>query len=97
VPVIVITPANSTIKRGEGQTFTARVDGANNPRQEVTWKLDGVGSNPSATAITTNGMVLISGGTVSATSADSLAVNNNSTGTVTIGPGAKITGNKNGF
>jgi hypothetical protein len=57
---VTVTPANPQIKRGEGVTFAARVQGTGNPSQEVTWKLDGVGGTPSATAITANGMLIVS-------------------------------------
>jgi len=60
VTVITVNPVNPQIKRGEGVTFTARVQGTGNPGQEVTWKLDGVGGNPSATIITANGMLIVS-------------------------------------
>jgi hypothetical protein len=60
VTVVTVNPVNPQIKRGEGVTFTARVQGTGNPGQEVTWKLDGVGGNPSATTITANGMLIVS-------------------------------------
>jgi len=57
---VSVSPANPTIKRGEGATFTARVQGTGDPSQNVTWKLDGVGGIPSATTITANGMLIVS-------------------------------------
>jgi len=60
VTSVSISPVNPQIKRGEGVTFTARVQGTGSPGQEVTWKLDGVGGAPSATTITANGMLIVS-------------------------------------
>jgi hypothetical protein len=60
VTSITISPVNPQIKRGEGATFTARIQGTGNPGQDVTWKLDGVGGSTSATVITSNGMIIIS-------------------------------------
>ncbi len=60
VTAVAISPVNPQIKRGDGVTFTARVQGTGGPSQEVTWKLDGVGGTPSATTITSNGMLVVS-------------------------------------
>jgi len=60
VTAVAISPVNPQIKRGDGVTFTARVQGTGGPSQEVTWKLDGVGGAPSATTITSNGMLVVS-------------------------------------
>ena len=59
VTLVTVTPANPQIKRGEGQTFTARIEGTGNPGQEVTWKVDGVGGT-ATTTITTNGVLVVS-------------------------------------
>jgi hypothetical protein len=58
VTSVSVAPANPQIKRGEGATFTARVQGTGNPGQEVTWKLDGIGGT-TVTTITSNGMVIV--------------------------------------
>jgi len=57
---VTITPANPQIKRGEGATFAARVQGTGDPGQNVTWKIDGIGGATSATTITANGMLIVS-------------------------------------
>jgi len=59
VTSVIVSPANPQIKRGEGATFTARVQGTGNPGQEVTWKLDGIGGSTTVTTITSNGMVIV--------------------------------------
>jgi hypothetical protein len=59
VTSVSVAPANPQIKRGEGVTFTARVQGTGNPGQEVTWKLDGIGGSTVVTTITSNGMVIV--------------------------------------
>jgi hypothetical protein len=59
VTAVTVTPVNPQIKRGEGQTFTARIEGTGNPSQEVTWKVDGVGG-VATTTITTNGVLIVS-------------------------------------
>jgi hypothetical protein len=59
VTSVTVAPANPQIKRGEGATFTARVQGTGNPGQEVTWKLDGIGGSTTVTTITSNGMVIV--------------------------------------
>jgi hypothetical protein len=56
---VTVSPASANIRRGDGQTFTARVQGTGNPGQEVTWKVDGVGG-VATTVITNNGMLVIS-------------------------------------
>jgi len=60
VTAVTVSPVNPQIKRGDGVTFTARVQGTGSPGQEVTWKLDGVGGTPSATTITSTGMLVVS-------------------------------------
>jgi len=59
VTSVTVAPASLQIKRGEGQAFTARIEGTGNPSQEVTWKVDGVGGT-ATTTITTNGVLIIS-------------------------------------
>jgi hypothetical protein len=56
---ITVTPANPQIKRGEGLSFTARVEGTGNPGQGVTWKVDGV-SGVAVSLITSNGVLTVS-------------------------------------
>jgi hypothetical protein len=58
VTLVTVTPANVQIKRGEGQAFTARVEGTGDPGQEVTWKVEGVGG-AATTTITTNGVLKV--------------------------------------
>jgi len=60
VTSVTVSPVNPQIKRGDGVTFTVRVQGTGNPSQNVTWKLDGVGGTTSATTITSNGMLIVS-------------------------------------
>jgi len=59
VTAVTVIPTNPQIKRGEGQTFTARIEGTGNPSQEATWKVDGIGG-AATTTITTNGVLIIS-------------------------------------
>jgi hypothetical protein len=56
---VTVSPASANIRRGDGQTFTARVQGTGNPGQEVTWAVAGVGG-VATTVITNNGMLVIS-------------------------------------
>ena len=93
---VSVSPANPTIKRGEGATFTARVQGTGDPGQNVTWKLDGVGGVPSATTITANGMLIVSpaetlsGLIVTATSVDDPAKFGTSMVTIPAVPAAVV-------
>ena len=59
ITAVIVTPANPQVKRGESPTFTARIEGTGNPRQEVTWKVDGLGGTAVST-ITTNGILAVS-------------------------------------
>jgi len=59
VTSVTVTPVNPLIKRGEGQTFAAKVEGTGDPGQGVTWKVDGVGGT-ATTTITTNGVLIVS-------------------------------------
>ena len=59
VTSVTVSPANPQIKRGEGATFTARIQGTGNPGQDVKWKLDGIGGSTTVTTITSNGMVIV--------------------------------------
>jgi hypothetical protein len=56
---VTISPASVTVKRGEGQSFTAAVQGTGDPRRDVTWKVEGVGG-VAVSAITTNGVLTVS-------------------------------------
>jgi hypothetical protein len=96
VTLVSVSPVNPTIRRGDGQTFTARVQGTGNPGQEVTWKLDGVGGTPSATTITSNGMLIVSpaetlsGLIVTATSVDDPTKSGTSMITIPATPAAVV-------
>jgi len=59
VTAVTIIPANPQMKRGEGQTFTARIEGTGNPGQGVMWKVDGIGGTAAST-ISSNGVLLVS-------------------------------------
>jgi len=59
VTSVTVNPVNPQIKRGEGQTFSARIEGTGNPSQDVTWKVDGVGG-AATTTITSNGVLIVS-------------------------------------
>jgi hypothetical protein len=59
VTAVTVAPTNPQIKRGEGQAFTARVEGTGDPGQEVTWKVEGVGGT-AVTTITANGVLIVS-------------------------------------
>ncbi|MCL2294671.1 MAG: SUMF1/EgtB/PvdO family nonheme iron enzyme [Spirochaetes bacterium] len=37
---VTVNPSTATVNRGGSQTFTAQVDGANNPQQDVTWAVE---------------------------------------------------------
>jgi hypothetical protein len=96
VTSVTVSPVNPTIRRGDGQTFTARVQGTGNPGQDVTWKLDGVGGVPSATTITSNGMLIVSpaetlsGLIVTATSVDDPTKSGTSMITIPATPAAVV-------
>jgi hypothetical protein len=55
VKEVVIDPATVTIEQGKGTSFSAQVNGTNNPNQNVSWtvgsKADGTGTVRSATII----------------------------------------------
>jgi hypothetical protein len=50
---VTVNPATATVAKGGTRTFTAKVDGDNNPAQAVTWTV--VGAADSGTVITTDG------------------------------------------
>jgi hypothetical protein len=55
---VVITPATATIEQGKSTAFSARVNGTNNPNQNVSWT---VGSNPDGTGTVRPSTLMIAG------------------------------------
>jgi len=57
VTSVTVSPANVDVERGGRQQFTARVEGTNNPPQDVTWSL--VGLHSTGTAINSAGVLTV--------------------------------------
>jgi uncharacterized protein YjdB len=80
---VTVSPASQSVAKGGTQTFTATVQGTNDPAQTVTWTVDGNGT----TAITSGGVLTID----AAESAGTLTVTATSTGNTSISGTATVT------
>ncbi|MDR2922996.1 MAG: hypothetical protein LBU85_06620 [Treponema sp.] len=56
---VAITPASPQIKRGDGLSFKATVQGTGGPGQDVTWTVEGIGGNMTGSTMTSNGILTV--------------------------------------
>jgi hypothetical protein len=56
---VVINPASPQIKRGDGLSFKATVQGTGGPGQEVTWTVEGIGGDMTGSTMTGNGILTV--------------------------------------
>jgi len=54
---VTVTPSTATVQKDQSQTFTAIVEGTNDPSQEVTWSIDG--NQSAGTSISRDGILYI--------------------------------------
>ena len=62
---VIITPATAVVQKGNTQTFSAAVTGANNPAQTVTWSVSG--NTSAGTDINSSGLLTVGADETAAT------------------------------
>jgi len=85
---VTVSPSTATVRKGSTQTFTAVVEGTNNPEQAVIWTIEGNVQLHTGTTISSNGVLTVSGAerasTITVTATSEVDPTKSDTATVTV-------------